>query len=153
MMDIGMLKGILGAMGAELPTAQEPTNLVAEFVDREVAALMPDDPDIVDIFKGVYVGAANNDPNKVLGILIRVHRDIGELVRALQTERYIDDHPPEEPEEIEECQSVICAHCGRAITDGSQVYLCEEGIDGAFCNQDCADNFIIDCVGAVDLEE
>ena len=112
--DIGTLKNILAAMGAELPSAKEPTNKVAEFVDREVTTLMPDDPDIVDIFKGVYVGAANADPNKVLGVLIRVHKDIGELVKDLQdlqksqevVEIIVDNLPDKEEEEEEEEEEI-----------------------------------------------
>ena len=85
-MDIGTLKNMLSMMGASLPEPVAADNLVAEFVERELHLLMPADIDteILDIFQGVYVGAANKDPNGVLKTLVRIHNDVGELVQSLQ---------------------------------------------------------------------
>ena len=94
-----MLKTMLTSMGSELPGKTSPTNVVAEFVDKEIHILMPGNEDVVDIFQGVYVGIANRDPNRVLKLLVCIHNDIGNLVKEIQTQELIDAAPPEEIEE------------------------------------------------------
>lgn len=96
-----MIKTMLTSMGAELPKAVEPTNAIAEFVNEEINRMFPPDIDseITDIFRGVYVKAANDDPNNVLRTLVEVHTSISDLVKRLNKAELIDAAPPE-PEDV-----------------------------------------------------
>lgn len=95
---LSTIKSMATMMGVKFPVAEAPANLVSEFIDKEIDVLLPPnaDPELVGILKGVYVNLTNRDPNSVLQTLVKIHADIGELVRTLQTEQFIDEHPPVE---------------------------------------------------------
>ena len=44
-----------------------------------------------------------------------------------------------------------CKYCGTDVCDGG-VYLDESGVDGVFCDDECAEAFIMDTVEQVDKE-
>jgi len=105
--DISMIKSMATMMGIKIPEVEPPTNRISEFVDETIDKMLPEaaDPEIVRMVKGVYIRMCNRDPNRVLQTLIGIHGSIGELVRELQMEQYIDDHPPIAPYDVEEPQS------------------------------------------------
>lgn len=104
--NVSMIKNMAVAMGIKFPEAEEPNNPVSKFLSREIDILLPDnvDPEMLGLFRGVYINSANHDPNKALKTLVMVHKDIGELVRELQMEQYIDAHPTAniDEEDVEE---------------------------------------------------
>ena len=44
-----------------------------------------------------------------------------------------------------------CTYCGNEIDNGG-IYMDDSGIDGVFCNDDCADAFLLECIEKVDNE-
>ena len=44
-----------------------------------------------------------------------------------------------------------CTYCGNEIDNGA-IYMDDSGIDGVFCNDDCADAFLLECIEKVDNE-
>lgn len=95
---LSTIKSMATMMGVKFPVAEAPANRVSEFIDKEIDILLPPnaDPELVGILKGIYINLTNKDPNNALQTLVKIHGDIGELVRSLQMEQYIDDHPPVE---------------------------------------------------------
>ena len=90
------IRSMATMMGMKIPEPEPPSNLVSEFIDKEIDLLLPQNADngLVDIIKGVYITAVNRDPNAALRTLITVHNDIAELVRALQ----VAEGPEGEPD-------------------------------------------------------
>lgn len=102
--DLGMIKSMSTMMGIKIPEAEDPTNRISEFIEVEIDKILPEDanPEIVDMIKGIYIRLTNRDPNSTLQTLITIHQDIGELVRELQMEQYVDAHPTADINEEEE---------------------------------------------------
>ena len=46
-----------------------------------------------------------------------------------------------------------CTYCDKTILHSEETYLDESGVDGAFCDEDCAKSFIRDTIKAVDEEK
>lgn len=92
---IGTIKSMSTMLGIKFPEPQEPSNRVAEFVNAEIDKLMPTgaDQDILDIIKGIYVNAANANPNDTLKTLVMLHEDITVLVMDIQAANDDDEEP------------------------------------------------------------
>ena len=92
------LAQMAGMMSEMLPSDTEPTNPVAQFLSDEFNTIFEGN-EMIKPLKAKVVEIANEDPNRVLTGLVRIHNNIGTFVEGL----YEEAEPPEK--QIMECMA------------------------------------------------
>jgi len=89
-----MLKSILKSIKPMLPKAQPPKNPVSEFISGLFTDQFNDAGEL-ELLHTIAVNISNEDPNRVLELLVSAHNSIGAFVTKLTDGEFKEWQPPE----------------------------------------------------------
>lgn len=76
-----------------MPTPKPPANPVAQFIDELLTEYFKDASE-AELLHTIAVNIANDDPNKVVDLLVSVHNEIGEFITAANDGKFKEWQPP-----------------------------------------------------------